>query len=134
MKERSSRATLMIFADMSNFGAISKWLGTEPSKTIPAEPARTSDQIAPNKHKWMLLSKMSDTRPLSEHIEEIVALLERRGPVPPDLAKQIHEISIVCMFSSETGQGSADLNAGLMRRLANQQVGILLDLYPPSED
>src|SRR4051812_15109478 len=134
MKERSSSATLMEFADMSNFGGISKWLGTEPSKKIPAEPAHTSDPSAPNKHKWMLVSKISDTRPLSEHIEKMVDLLERRGPVPPDLKKNIREVSIFCMFSSETGQGSAELNAELMQRLANLQVGIVIDLYPPSED
>ena len=48
------------------------------------------------------------------------------------IRSRIASIDMFCKFSSENGQGSAELDATLLRRLADQGIDLIIDLYPPS--
>jgi len=81
---------------------------------------------------WIYDSSLPDSSTLSEHITHIVNLLELKQGALDKIRARITTMDIFCMFSSEHGQGSAELDADILRRLADLRLNLIIDLYPPN--
>ena len=86
------------------------------------------------KNKIIVRSRLSESRELSDHIEAVLTILESHQAKFRLLKKEIGKIVIFCKFSSPCGQGSMDVKSELLQRLAKNQVDLVIDLYPPTED
>ena len=75
---------------------------------------------------------MADSVELNEHLICLLELLESKHEAIDAIRSRIDLVDIFCMFSSESGQGCAELDANLLKRLANQRIDLLIDLYPPN--
>jgi hypothetical protein len=80
---------------------------------------------------WLYQSPLPDTSDLHAHLEHLVNLLESRVQEMGGIRDRLRSVDIFCMFSSENGQGSAELSSGLIRRLGECGVDLIIDLYPP---
>ena len=135
MKEISTAASLRISTDESALDFVTETLGVAPirqhilgERRSPRNPqSSTFEQSI-----WIYESPLPDSAELHEHIESILTLLEARMLAMDKIRGRISGIDVFCKFSSENGQGSAELKADLLRRLADQRIDLLIDLYPPS--
>lgn len=82
---------------------------------------------------WIYHSSLPKTAELHEHIEALLDLLESRRVMLESIRSRVTLMDIFCMFSSENGQGSMELDPLLLRRLVSQKISLILDLYPPSK-
>ncbi len=83
---------------------------------------------------WLLESPLSEEAELDQHIEWIVDVMQAKAAELQSLRATGFEIDVFCMFSSQSGQGSAELSARLLGRLAVTGVDLIIDLYPPCAD
>jgi hypothetical protein len=83
---------------------------------------------------WLLESPLSEETELDQHIEWMVDLMEAKAAELQSVRATGFELDIFCMFSSQSGQGSAVLSAKLLGRLAVTGVELIIDLYPPCAD
>jgi hypothetical protein len=81
---------------------------------------------------WIYRSPLPDSAELHEHIENLLDLLESKHDALGSIRSRVSVIDIFCMFGSENGQGSMELDPPLLQRLVKQQISLTLDLYPPS--
>ena len=81
---------------------------------------------------WIYRSPSPDSAELHEHIENLLDLLESKHEALELIRSRVTLMDIFCMFSSENGQGSMELDPVLLERLAKQKISLILDLYPPS--
>jgi hypothetical protein len=81
---------------------------------------------------WIYNSPLPNSAELHEHIENLLDLLETRREALESIRGRVSLMDIFCMFGSEDGQGSMELDPPLLQRLAKQQISLILDLYPPS--
>jgi hypothetical protein len=131
----STSASLRMFTDEMGLDFISIALGVQPTRQhLKGErrSVRNPQSSLFEQSVWIHDSGLPDSSELHEHVDCILKLLESECLGMARIRARISQIDIFCMFSSEHGQGSAELNAGLLRRLADQNVTLLLDLYPPS--
>ena len=124
--KKYSTASLIIFTGEKDPNLVSKRLGVRPTKTVTDANAA--------KNKIIVRSRLSESRELSDHIEAVLTILESREAEFQLLKKEIGKIVIFCKFSSQYGQGSMDVKSELLQRLAKNQVDLVIDLYPPTED
>jgi hypothetical protein len=133
--EKTIRAALRIRTEAQDPAFLSEALGVEPSRTHLR--GDTVSQRRPDGPRlafttWIYDSPLSTRAELAEHITYIVTLLEDRLPGLDRIRGRITTFDIFCMFSSTSGQGSAELDAALLIRLAALKIDLIIDLYPPS--
>jgi hypothetical protein len=134
MSDKTARASLRFFSGEPDPDFIAAALDAKPTRRICK-----GDLLSPRNRnggrfeysQCNFASPLPEGYELHEHIAWILDFLEgRRQPLDAIRARVAH-MDIFCMFSSESGQGAAALNANLLQRLAGQHIDLLIDLYPP---
>jgi hypothetical protein len=136
MEEKCAEAALRVFTMESDVEFISSYIGVSPTERhIKGEPisARNPGAGVLKESSWIYKSPLNDSRPLSEHIDAVLKVLESPNARLRSLRSKVRAVDLFCMFSSGSGQGSVELDAGLLHRLAKQEVDLIIDLYPPCE-
>jgi hypothetical protein len=136
MAEKCAKAALRVFTPESDVEFISSCIGVSPTERYrKGEPISTRNPGAGvlRESSWIYKSPLDDSRPLSEHIDAVLRVLESPDADLQSLRSRVSSVDLFCMFSSESGQGSMELDAPLLQRLAKQQIDLIIDLYPPSE-
>ncbi|MGH7977702.1 MAG: DUF4279 domain-containing protein [Limisphaerales bacterium] len=141
MSKKSAGAALRVFTDQTDLNFISHCFGinaTQQHRKGDSISKKNSQAGIFKESLWLYRSPLDGTKPLSEHIESILKLLEKSDANKSDAnLKSLHDkgvsMDIFCVFSSESGQGSTEINALLLQRLAKQQISLIIDLYPPTE-
>src|SRR5688572_1937682 len=131
MSDAKSGASLIIFSTENDLGFISDCLERQPSRIV-RNKGKFGDVENPPHSKWILKSELAETCSLAEHIEAMVRVLEEHANAITSVSDKILNTTIFCLFSSPDGQGSAEINAALLERLARQKVDLVIDLYPPN--
>lgn len=134
MSEISTAASLRISTDESALEFVTEALGVASTRQhIVGErrSPRNPQSSTFEQSIWIYESTLPDSAELHEHIESILTLLEAKALAMDNVRGRISGIDIFCKFSSENGQGAAELKVELLRRLADQRIDLLIDLYPP---
>ena len=84
------------------------------------------------KSVWLYDSSLPDSSALHEHLECLLKVIESNRVPLAGIRHRIAAMDIFCMFSSQHGQGSAVLDAELLRRLGELDIDVIIDLYPPN--
>lgn len=132
----TTSASLRIFTDESSLSFVSSALQIPPSvQHLKGEhrSKRNPKSSVFEQSVWIYRSPLPRSVELSEHLEQLLSLLELKRQALKAIRRRVTSVDIFCMFSSESGQGSMELDALLLQRLAKQQIDVTIDLYPPSE-
>lgn len=78
--------------------------------------------------RWILESKLEDSRPLQDHIAHLIAVVEKNSTAFQGIAEKCHA-DIWCTFSFAEGQGGVSLEAKLIERLSALSVDLIFGLY-----
>jgi hypothetical protein len=135
MGDKTTGASLRVFTDETVLKFISDALGVEPTKQrIKGElrSKRNPKSSVFEKCAWLYDSGLPDSCELHEHLDSLLKVLESNRVPLASIRHRIAAMDIFCMFSSEHGQGSAVLDADLLRRLGELDVDVAIDLYPPN--
>jgi hypothetical protein len=79
---------------------------------------------------WILQSGLGQDHDLASQLSWLLDFVEPRVNVLKALLPSCR-IDLFCGFSSGSGQGGTKLDSGLLARLANLHLDLILDLYPP---
>jgi uncharacterized protein DUF4279 len=78
---------------------------------------------------WRLESSLERSRPLDEHIEELMKFAELRRDAL-DSVRADGDIDISCgIFSADDAQGGFTFDSPLIQRLADLQLAVVFDVY-----
>ena len=127
-------ASLRIFTREDSAEFVSEFLGVTPTMHYlkgEFHSKRNPRSAVFEQSVWVCSSEMPDTCELHEHLDWLLDFLESKQAALNGIRDRITEMDIFCMFGSEHGQGSAELDASLLRRLADFGVDVVIDLYPP---
>jgi hypothetical protein len=133
--EKTSSSSLRILTDEPSVEFISEALGVTPTAAhLKGErrSMRNPRSALFEQSLWIYEAPLPDSAELHEHIEWILTFLEGKAEALHRIRPRIVAIDIFCMFSSEHGQGAAELSAELIGRLAHQHIDLVIDLYPPN--
>lgn len=136
MADKCAEAALRVFTAESDVEFISSLIGVSPTERhLKGEPISKRNPGAGvlRESSWIYKSPLDDSRPLSDHIDAVLRILESPDADLKSLRSRVSSVDVFCMFSSESGQGSIELDSRLLQRLAKQQIDLIIDLYPPSE-
>jgi hypothetical protein len=131
----TTKATLRVFTPESSLDFVSAALGVLPAQVhLKGEPRskRNPQSTVYEESVWLYDSELPDCSELHEHIDALLTLLERNADRVANIRQRITSMDIFCMYSSDHGQGSAILQAELIRRLAKHDIDLIMDLYPPN--
>ena len=129
--EKWSRASLRVFGDTLQPDRIGAMLGLESTLShLKGERVSTRNDAVRRTSLWLLQCPLDDHLPLQAHLIWLLDLVEPKAELI-NLIGQDYSVDFFCGFSSENGQGGAEFDRGLLRRLANLGVPLILDLYPP---
>ena len=127
-------ASLRIFTREDSVEFVSGILGVVPtlhyfkgefhSKRNPRNPAFEQSV-------WIFRSELSDSCELHEHLDWLLHFLESKRDALQGMRDRITELDIFCTFASVKGRGSVEIDAVQLRRLADLNVDLVMDLYPP---
>jgi hypothetical protein len=135
MTDKTTKASLRVFTGETDLEFVSRALGVKPNmQHLKGEPRsrRNPGSSVFEQSVWIYESPLPDSSELHEHLAKLLELLESKQAAIDAVRDRIASMDIFCMFSSENGQGSAELNANLLRRLADLRIDLLIDLYPPN--
>jgi hypothetical protein len=135
MDDKTTSASLRAFTDETDLKFISEALGVAPTKQgIKGELRRKRNLKSSvfEKSVWIYDSGLPDTCELHKQIESLLKVVELNRVPLAGIRHRIDTFDIFCMFSSEHGQGSVELNAELLRRLGELNLDVIIDLYPPN--
>lgn len=134
MGEKTASAAVRIWTDEPSPEFIVKALGIAPSRQFlkgERMSSRNPDSAVFERSLCIYESVLSDSHELHQHIRNVLDLLgSKLGALGP-VRNQITRIDLFCMFSSESGQGSAELDSNLLSRIAGLGMDLIVDLYPP---
>jgi hypothetical protein len=136
--EKWATAALRIHSQNLAADEITTALGSEPTRTAakgePMSPRNLKSALF-KEHLWLLSSTIAKTKPLQDHISQLLEFIEQKLPVLKELGKNC-EMDLFCGYSSGNGQGSFVLEAELLKRITVLPIDIVFDIYstPPSED
>lgn len=78
--------------------------------------------------RWIFESPLDDSRPISEHVDFILKLIEEHLDEFREIVKQ-GEIDIWCTVTIGDSQGGVDLDPSLIKRLTVVPIRIIFGLY-----
>ena len=122
MSEIATKASLRFFTNETNVNFISEALNvTATSQHLKGELcSKRNPKSSVFKYSvWIYESSLSDSSELHEHLNELLKFLEVKQADIQAIRNRLTSMDIFCMFSSENGQGSAELEAALLKRLAD---------------
>ena len=135
MSNKITKASLRLFTNEASIEFISKSLCLIPStQHVRGEPVskRSAASGVYTYSVWIFDSRLPDSANIHDHLTSLVELLESKHEALDTIRGRTTAVDIFCMFSSESGQGSAEMDSCLLRRLADQRIDLVIDLYPPS--
>jgi hypothetical protein len=137
MSEHRASATLRITTAEVDLMFITSALGIDPTrerlKGSPKSRLHPSPANVFEESMWILESGLDSGDSLANHISILVERLKGRSVELNNIRDRISGIDLFCMFSSENGQGSMELPAELIKRIADLGIDVTIDLYPPTE-
>jgi hypothetical protein len=78
---------------------------------------------------WLLNSTLDRTRPLDEHVQAMVAIIDSQ-PEVFDALRNACDIEIFCgLFTANDAQGGFSIAPGLSARLAALSLPLVIDIY-----
>ena len=126
-----SRATFRLNGDELRPDEINKILGLEPTSSgLKGERFSTRHNGVRRTSFWLLQSPLDASQPLEEHLEWLLDRLEPKTDSIKSLVEKWYG-DFFCGLFSEDLQGGATIESGLLRRLAQMGIPLVLDLYPP---
>lgn len=126
-----SRAGLRLFSTMLAPDEIGEVLGLQAARSFRlGDPISSRSRGVRPQHGFFVKSGVSADEPLEEHLIALLALIEGVGDRLQSLRSQV-DADIFCGFSSGNGQGGFTLSPPTLRRLADLELDLILDLYPP---
>jgi len=133
MSEINTGASIRISTWESDLNFVSEALAIVPSRQHRIGDNRSPRNPQSGKYEesiWIYESPLPDNTELREHIDLVLSLLEARRVKMDAIHHRLSGIDIFCKFSSENGQGSVELGVNILKRLADQGVDLIIDLYP----
>ena len=133
---KTTKASFRIFSATLDPDAISEVIGLSPSaQHRKGEPkSKRLPDVFWDENYWSYKSPLSEVSELHEHLNFLAEILEPKQKAIESIRHATTGIDIFCMFSSENGQGSAEFDPLLLKRLAGLNIEVILDLYPPALD
>lgn len=129
--EKWSTASFRIAGDALRPDQFTATLSLEPTQSgIKGERFSTRHTAVRRTSFWLLKCPLSDSLPLTEHLEWLLNLFEPKMDLINSIAEE-SKIMLLCGFSSENGQGGFTLDAKMLQRIARLGVPLSIDLYPP---
>jgi len=129
-----SKCTLRVSSKTTSVTEIQAKIGATPSKAfLPSEPVSRMNPKPRGVYLALFESDALPNAPLDEHIARVLQVAHKH----PDAIVALRvtcDIDVFCMYASETGQGSLELSPVLLRDLANLEVPLVIDLYPPTSE
>lgn len=130
---QETHASVRIFSRSHSSDEISTRLGIAPSKTSLRADAVTAYGGDPrSQHGWLLKSDgRCDSRDLRRHIDWLLDILE---PAKDQLAQLVEEgarADVNSYWSSKHGHGGPILSPCQMKRLADLNLALGIDIYFP---
>jgi hypothetical protein len=123
-------AGLRVFSERLRFVELEARLG-EPTRghDIGDPVSRRRPDSPKRRHAyWTLESSIERTRPLDEHIDELLAFAEKRRDVFASLRRDC-KMDIFCgVFSGVDAQGGFSLEPSVSRRLGELQLPVVFDI------
>ncbi len=103
--EKWSTASFRVAGDALRPDQITATLGLEPTQSgIKGERFSTRHSAVRRTSFWLLKCPLSDSLPLTEHLEWLINLFEPKIDLINSIAEE-SKIMLLCGFSSENGQG-----------------------------
>jgi hypothetical protein len=129
-----SRCALRISSKTMSAEKIGHLVGVTPSKAYDASQPISRTNRNPRGISVVLFeSGVRADASLEEHIAKVLHDFQPRTGELRSLRKECN-IDLFCMYSSESGQGTCTLSSMVLRELANFDVSLIIDLYPPTSD
>ena len=129
--EKWSTASFRIAGDELRPDQITATLSLEPTQSgVKGERFSARHSAVRRTSFWLLKCPLSNSLPLTEHLEWLLDLFEPKIGLINSIAEG-SKIMLLCGFSSGNGQGGFTLDAQLLQRIASIGIAFSLDLYPP---
>lgn len=129
--EKWSTASFRIAGDALRPDQVTATLSLEPTQSgVKGERFSTRHTAVRRTSFWLLKCPLSDSLPLTEHLEWLLDLFEPKMDLINSIAEESKSM-LLCGFSSENGQGGFTLDAKTLQRIARLGVALSVDLYPP---
>jgi Domain of unknown function (DUF4279) len=123
--------SLYVNAGEINPSRVTEYLGAEPTKTqIKGEPARVGSKRINPHSGWSLSSKdFVDSRDIRNHLDWLFDRIGQHKAQIESLREMGCELRIWCFWLSKMGQGGPTLSVPQIKRLAELELEICLDIY-----
>lgn len=128
-----SAASLRIFSQQ-DLSSILPLIDRKPERHRKVGDLKSPRNPVSAKFDYNLLAYSSTAKPeepLEVHLAEILNIIDRSTGLKDAIDSLAGEWDIFCMLASEDGQGSAVIHPTLSRRLADHEIEVILDFYPP---
>jgi Domain of unknown function (DUF4279) len=124
-------ASLSVFSETIPLRDLAAALGPPSKGYDRGEPVsrRRPDGAKREQASWFLESKGRGVRPLEDQIEDLVTFAEEHREAFAALGPSIERRIFCGVFSGENAQGGVILEPALLRRLADMDLVVVLDLY-----
>ncbi len=124
------KVTLRIFSKSCQLDELSTALGN------PTKGYSIGDLFSRNRKKreltfWSKESSTSDN--FESHLNEILSFIDLKESEMTKL-KETCEFDLFCMLSSNNGQGTTELTPKVMRKIADYDLNLILDVYLDEDD
>jgi hypothetical protein len=127
--EHEYKAALRVISETVRLSELRSMLGEPTHSHDLGDPVGRAGTVRKHAH-WGLESQIARTRPLDEHVELMVAFAESRRDELEALRPRCRSIDIFCgVFADPDAQGGWVFQIELVRRLADLQLPVIVDLY-----
>ena len=126
-----SRASFRAFSESFTVKQIGEILGLAPTESFSiGDPISSASSQTRRYNGFFIKSSVSTSRPMPEHLEEILSALESARMSPSSLDSSI-DSGLYLGFSSLNSQGGFEIPPAMLERIAKLGIPMDLDLYPP---
>jgi len=128
-------ATLCIYLpDTSDPNTLSEKLGIQPSRTQVKGEVRNG-KVKQWPTAWFLESKEKiQSKDVRRHIDWLLEQLRDKSEIIQQLQIADSEVHISCFWVSAFGHGGPMLDSGILKRIAELNLGISFDIYLEEDD
>jgi hypothetical protein len=125
------RASLGIWGEELRPDEITSRLDLKPTRIhIRGERKSSRVPLLWKESYWSLDCPINGESDPSDHLRWLLDVLEPKSAMLKEISARFR-VEIWCGFSSESGQGGFKLDANTLQRIANLDVPMTVDLYPP---
>lgn len=121
------KATLRISSTKYTLEQLRSLLG-DPTKGFSLGDAYSNGRKKRTHTYWALESSCSSEAQLERHLNELLDYIAAKSMQFSNIKKEC-DMDIFCMLSSDNGQGGATLPSETMKRLSDQALNLVFDIY-----